>query len=138
MRSISHILLVAGAFAGTMFGLEGVHLTADQMKRYDRLTHELIAPCCWREPIAIHRSPEALQILGEVETARCRGPFRKRDQKHLYHKIRAKDSCRPTGTRLVLALRDSVHAAGQPDARCTSSPAFARCKNAACKHRRAS
>jgi len=48
MRSISHILLVAGAFASTMFGLEGVHLTADQMKRYDRLTHELIAPCCWR------------------------------------------------------------------------------------------
>jgi len=67
MRSISHILLVAVVFASTVFGLEGGHLTADQMKRYDRLTHELIAPCCWREPIAIHRSPEALQMLAEVE-----------------------------------------------------------------------
>jgi cytochrome c-type biogenesis protein CcmH/NrfF len=67
MRSISHILLVAVVFASTVFGLEGGHLMADQMKRYDRLTHELIAPCCWREPIAIHRSPEALQMLGEVE-----------------------------------------------------------------------
>jgi len=51
----------------TAFALEVHSLTAEQKGRYDRLTHELIAPCCWREPIAIHRSQEALQMLDEVE-----------------------------------------------------------------------
>ena len=31
------------------------------------MTHELIAPCCWREAIAIHRSEEARQMLNEVK-----------------------------------------------------------------------
>jgi len=42
-------------------------LTPAMMETYDHLTHELIAPCCWRETIAIHRSQEALQMLDEVE-----------------------------------------------------------------------
>ena len=57
------VLMVLGA----AFALADQKLTAEQMARYDRLTHELIAPCCWREPIAIHRSQEALQMLDEVE-----------------------------------------------------------------------
>ena len=42
-------------------------LTPAQIEIYHKLTHQLIAPCCWREPIAIHRSQESLQMLGEVE-----------------------------------------------------------------------
>jgi len=38
-----------------------------QTALYTKLTHELISPCCWREPIAIHRSEESLQMLAEVE-----------------------------------------------------------------------
>jgi len=38
-----------------------------QTALYDKLTHELISPCCWREPIAIHRSEESLQMLAEVK-----------------------------------------------------------------------
>lgn len=50
------------------FGIaEGRPLTASESERYDKVTHALIAPCCWREPIAIHRSAEALQMLDEVE-----------------------------------------------------------------------
>ena len=56
------ILLVSAAGAG-----EGRTLSVSQMEVYNRLTHILIAPCCWREPIAIHRSSEALQMLDEVE-----------------------------------------------------------------------
>jgi len=56
------LIVLSGAFA-----LEEQKLTAEQMGRYERLTHELIAPCCWRQPIAIHRSQEALQMLDEVE-----------------------------------------------------------------------
>ena len=43
------------------------NLTSSRITLYDKLTHELIAPCCWREPIAIHRSAEVLQMLEEVE-----------------------------------------------------------------------
>ena len=42
-------------------------LTVPEVERYNRLTKALIAPCCWQETIAIHRSAEALQMLDEVE-----------------------------------------------------------------------
>ncbi len=67
MRSVVPVMLVALGLMEGSTAIEGQHLTAVQAQRYDRVTHELIAPCCWREPIAIHRSPEALQMLGEVE-----------------------------------------------------------------------
>jgi len=67
MLRLVQILLVALIVLSAAFALEEHTLNAEQMGRYDRLTHELIAPCCWREPIAIHRSQEALQMLDEVE-----------------------------------------------------------------------
>jgi cytochrome c-type biogenesis protein CcmH len=67
MLRLVQILLVALVVLSAAFALEEHTLTAEQRGRYDRLTHELIAPCCWREPIAIHRSQEALQMLDEVE-----------------------------------------------------------------------
>ena len=67
MLRLAQILLVALLVLSAAFALEEHTLTAEQRGRYDRLTHELIAPCCWREPIAIHRSQEALQMLDEVE-----------------------------------------------------------------------
>jgi len=67
MLRLVQIVLVALIVLRAAFALEEHTLTAEQMGRYDRLTHELIAPCCWREPIAIHRSQEALQMLDEVE-----------------------------------------------------------------------
>lgn len=42
------------------------HLPASETKRYDKITNELVAPCCWRETISIHRSPEALEMLEQV------------------------------------------------------------------------
>ena len=61
-RSIVTILVLAGcAVAGSQ------PLTPAENQRYDRLTHALIAPCCWREPIAIHRSAEAIEMLDEVK-----------------------------------------------------------------------
>jgi cytochrome c-type biogenesis protein CcmH len=67
MLRLVQIVLVALIVLSAAFALEEHTLNAEQMGRYDRLTHELIAPCCWREPIAIHRSQEALQMLDEVE-----------------------------------------------------------------------
>ena len=67
MLRLVQIVLVALIVLSTALALEEQKLTAEQRGRYDRLTHELIAPCCWREAIAIHRSQEALQMLDEVE-----------------------------------------------------------------------
>ena len=67
MLRLVQIVFAALIVLSSALALEGQKLTAEQMGRYDRLTHQLIAPCCWREPIAIHRSQEALQMLDEVE-----------------------------------------------------------------------
>ena len=66
MIRLVQIVFVALIVLSVAFALKKRTLTAEQMGRYDRLTHELIAPCCWRESIAIHRSQEALQMLDEV------------------------------------------------------------------------
>jgi len=51
---------------GWMHAAEAQALTSAQMESYHRLTNQLIAPCCWREPIAIHRSTEAQQMSEEI------------------------------------------------------------------------
>jgi cytochrome c-type biogenesis protein CcmH len=67
MLRLVQILFAVLIALSTVFALEEPKLTPEQVGRYDRITHELIAPCCWREPIAIHRSQEALHMLDEVE-----------------------------------------------------------------------
>lgn len=61
------LVIVMLAIACTAQELNRTTLTSSQVAVYNRLTHQLIAPCCWREPIAVHRSPEAVQMLEEVE-----------------------------------------------------------------------
>ena len=67
MYRAAWVLFLIVTFMNSGSIAERGHLTTTQMERYDKLTHELIAPCCWREPIAVHRSAEALQMLEEVE-----------------------------------------------------------------------
>lgn len=67
MRHMLQATLAAVIFLRAGHALDRPILNAAQVAEYDRLTHALIAPCCWREPIAIHRSAEALQMLDEVE-----------------------------------------------------------------------
>ena len=33
---------------------------------YDQLANELVAPCCWKEALALHRSPAADQARAEL------------------------------------------------------------------------
>ncbi len=44
----------------------GTDLNDSQRIRYQRLCEALVAPCCWRESVAMHRSPEALRARDEV------------------------------------------------------------------------
>ena len=41
-------------------------LTEEQENRVDFLQHRLLAPCCWQEPVANHRSEISLQMQGEI------------------------------------------------------------------------
>ena len=66
-RRILYAILPTATLISCLFAAGRVPLNPSQVRQYDRLTHELIAPCCWREPIAIHRSTEARQMLVEVE-----------------------------------------------------------------------
>jgi cytochrome c-type biogenesis protein CcmH len=73
LMTIASIVLLGAARA-----TEAQTLTPAQMESYHRLTNQLIAPCCWREPIAIHRSPEAQQM--SEETASLLADGRSEDQ----------------------------------------------------------
>jgi cytochrome c-type biogenesis protein CcmH len=53
--------------AGNVLATEERTFTRSEMERYNKVTHALVAPCCWREAIAIHRSAEAQQMLDEVK-----------------------------------------------------------------------
>lgn len=41
-------------------------LSADQQRRIEKLENSLLAPCCWSEPIATHRSEVALAMKAEI------------------------------------------------------------------------
>jgi cytochrome c-type biogenesis protein CcmH len=66
MSRVLYLIILSVMFASVAAAEERA-FTASESKRYERVTHALIAPCCWREPIATHRSPEALQMLDEVK-----------------------------------------------------------------------
>ena len=38
-----------------------------QQQRIRRLTESLMAPCCWAEPVSVHRSEIALQMRMEIQ-----------------------------------------------------------------------
>lgn len=44
----------------------GTLLEATQKARHEKLCSSLVAPCCWREPVSVHRSPESLEARGQV------------------------------------------------------------------------
>jgi len=56
-------LVVAGGLASKT---TEASLDASQQARYQKLCESLVAPCCWSEPVAKHRSPESLQVRDEV------------------------------------------------------------------------
>lgn len=67
MRNCLCVMFFAFALSRFSCATEERPFTASEVTRYDKVTHALIAPCCWREPIAIHRSAEALEMLEEVK-----------------------------------------------------------------------
>ena len=73
MIRTSILVLLLASIACSSLVAETLVLGSAETERYSRLTHELIAPCCWRESIAIHRSEQALQMLDEVRSLVAEG-----------------------------------------------------------------
>jgi cytochrome c-type biogenesis protein CcmH/NrfF len=61
------VVLVGLALVANAGAVETRQLNPSETERFSKVSHELIAPCCWREPIAIHRSEAAFQVLDEVQ-----------------------------------------------------------------------
>ena len=71
---VTVLMMIAGiVMLGAARAAEAQALTRGQMESYQRLTNQLIAPCCWREPIAIHRSTEAQQMSEEIASLLANG-----------------------------------------------------------------
>lgn len=61
MKGIAALILLLAARA------PGAPLTEAQQARADELKHRLMAPCCWSETVAEHRSEIALEIREEID-----------------------------------------------------------------------
>ncbi len=48
-------------------------LDSAQQQRIHRLEESLMAPCCWAEPVSVHRSEIAMQMRMEIEQAVVQG-----------------------------------------------------------------
>lgn len=43
-------------------------LTPAQQQRVDRLYTIFVAPCCWKQSVAVHQSPEAARVRAEIDS----------------------------------------------------------------------
>jgi cytochrome c-type biogenesis protein CcmH/NrfF len=93
--------------AGCASAIEERALTTPQMQRYNRVTHALVAPCCRREAIAIHRSAEALQMLEEVKQLVGDGRSEEEIKAIYVARYGVRILAVPPGKRRPAALRDS-------------------------------
>jgi cytochrome c-type biogenesis protein CcmH len=41
-------------------------VSSGRQRRIEKLENSLLAPCCWAEPVARHRSDVALEMRGEI------------------------------------------------------------------------
>jgi len=62
VRAIAVLMLLVWAAAAP-----GAELTEAQRARAEALEHRLMAPCCWSETVAEHRSEIALEMRAEIE-----------------------------------------------------------------------
>lgn len=65
MRTIAQIVTLF-VLAVPTFARAQPSLDASQQARYQKLCESLVAPCCWSESVAMHRSPQVLQARDEV------------------------------------------------------------------------
>jgi cytochrome c-type biogenesis protein CcmH/NrfF len=67
------VLMLMCAFAGWTQVAKQTLPDPAQRERIHRLQESLMAPCCWAEPVSVHRSEIAMQMRMEIEQAVVQG-----------------------------------------------------------------
>lgn len=77
----------------------GPLLDAAQKARHEKLCSSLVAPCCWREPVSIHRSPESLEVRDQVAELIAAGKSDREILDELISRYGARVLIEPEGVR---------------------------------------
>jgi len=67
------VLALMFVFAGWAQAEDRLPLDPAQQQRAHRLEESLMAPCCWAEPVSVHRSDIAMQMRMEIENSVAQG-----------------------------------------------------------------
>jgi cytochrome c-type biogenesis protein CcmH/NrfF len=81
MRRLAVCALIL-AFAASAQAVSQSAPNPAQQRRIHELSESLMAPCCWAEPVSVHRSEIALQMRMEIEQFVAQG---KTDREILDH-----------------------------------------------------
>lgn len=71
------VFVVALSTTACFSFLVGQQLSDDQEKEATAIEGMLIAPCCWRQPVAVHYSPAADEVRSEIRKMLAAGLTRK-------------------------------------------------------------
>ncbi len=72
---------------------------ADVDPRVDRLYRTFMAPCCWRENLAVHQSPAADELRREIQTMIAAGATDERIREDLVARHTARILAMPEGSK---------------------------------------
>jgi len=77
-------------------------LTEEQKTRIDFLEHRVLAPCCWQEPVADHRSEISLQMQTEIKEMVLAGKTDREILDHYKAQYGMRIFVEPEGTQFVV------------------------------------
>ncbi len=60
--------LVLGLAVSFSVAFAAPEMSKSQLAQRDRMYHTFLAPCCWRETVAVHRSPESLETREQIDS----------------------------------------------------------------------
>jgi cytochrome c-type biogenesis protein CcmH len=65
-KQLVTLILTLVSVTSLVFSAPEDSLTNNQQAQVQRLSRALVAPCCWRQTVDIHRSPEAIQVRESI------------------------------------------------------------------------
>lgn len=74
-----------------------------QQQRAQSLYQLFVAPCCWRQSVAIHESPQALHVRSEIDEAVAAGKTDSEIKAALIHEYGHGILMNPEGARAIVA-----------------------------------
>ena len=103
-KELSTVFFVAGLWLCLASSLNSqTLLNPMQQRRAARLYTEFIAPCCWRQSVAIHQSEESVKVRSEIDSKILLGDSDSQIKAALVKEYGHGILMEPEGIRAVLA-----------------------------------